>query len=119
MLEGKVDMDVFTGSCPAPEARVTTRSRPSPKRSQLTGSPLQNPTLCALLKMQLAKVLVLVAGAVASSEGADSSLRTSVNGALQGDQTSQGFSEPDKDWMVRQFKKLEERLIQEIQNKSG
>ena len=40
--------------------------------------------------MQLAKVLVLagavaslVAGAVASSEGADSSLRTSVNGALQ------------------------------------
>jgi hypothetical protein len=35
-------------------------------------------------KMQLAKVLfILVAGAVASCEGADSSLRTSVNGALQ------------------------------------
>jgi hypothetical protein len=69
--------------------------------------------------MQLAKVLVLVAGAVASSEGADSSLRTSVNGALQVDsKCSQAFLEADKDWMVRQFKKLEQRLIEEIKNKT-
>jgi hypothetical protein len=69
--------------------------------------------------MQLAKVLVLagavaslVAGAVASSEGADSSLRTSVNGALQGDH----LHPTDKDWMATWFKKLEARMI-ELQNK--
>jgi hypothetical protein len=69
--------------------------------------------------MQLAKVLVLVAGAVASSEGADSSLRTSVNGALQGEQTNQAFifHQLDKEWMVRQFEKLEQRMI-ELHNKT-